>query len=754
MKKILLIGILVFLPQFAFAGSQTYSTPGTYTFTVPAYGALAVDLRAGGGGGGSGVALYVHTWSPGNAGANGGNTTFSTAVASGGTGGPGGRLMGYVGSGSPGGGSGGTVYVGGGASGGSGGACSNPGYGCVGIYRGSHGGAGGNGGRTVYTFAAGALPPGSAIIVQVGNGGARGQSSGAFSNVGSAGSDGAAYITWTDPPPALACTGSPETFSTPGTYTRTVPSFSTMTVEVWGGGGAGGGFSGVNGTTGGAGSASSFNNELVANGGGGGVQYNIPGAGGTTNNAGDVNTSGNSGQNGSTQNGVTSVFVPGGDGGSAPNGGAGGTGARSSNGNYTGSPGSIPGAGGGGGSATVRRNPFPPFYLNAGSSGGGSGGYTSKTYTQSTIASGAQVSIVVGPGGTGSGSGTSQGGSGAPGGVVITCSQNSPPSDPALTTSPASPIAGTLYTYGFTSYDEDVGDTLRYAVDWDNDGVVNEYIPANVPPHLPSGTEGQTIHSTSTSGTMTFKAQAIDNKGNASGWATFTKTVSTPAPTVLLTATPDSIGSGESSTLEWSSENATSCTGTNFATGNATSGIVIVSPTQTTTYTVTCNGAGGEASDSAEVIYTCTPVNQCSGQNVVNSCTGAVVQSCAYQCGAGACIPPPAPSFNSSGSGATALTGHLQIRPSLVKTNDRTRVFWNVSDVTSCTATGDNTPADSWTVAGTLANNWTSTSGSTGVQSSQITQRTTYTLSCTPFTGQSFTPESASANVAPVFRER
>ena len=82
-------------------------------------------------------------------------------------------------------------------------------------------------------------------------------------------------------------------------------------------------------------------------------------------------------------------------------------------------------------------------------------------------------------------------------------------------------------------------------------------------------------------------------------------TAQNPLPTATLTATPASITSGQSSTLTWSSDNATSCTGTNFSTGNAVSGTVTVSPTVTTTYSISCTGAGGTSTPvSATVTVT------------------------------------------------------------------------------------------------------------------------------------------------------
>lgn len=79
---------------------------------------------------------------------------------------------------------------------------------------------------------------------------------------------------------------------------------------------------------------------------------------------------------------------------------------------------------------------------------------------------------------------------------------------------------------------------------------------------------------------------------------------SAPAATANLSANPISIPQGGSSTLTWSSTNATSCTGTNFNTSGATSGSIAVTPAADTTYTVTCTGSGAPASSSVTVTVT------------------------------------------------------------------------------------------------------------------------------------------------------
>jgi len=61
-----------------------------------------------------------------------------------------------------------------------------------------------------------------------------------------------------------------------------------------------------------------------------------------------------------------------------------------------------------------------------------------------------------------------------------------------------------------------------------------------------------------------------------------------------LTATPSSIPKGASSKLTWTS-NAATCTGSGFSTGNlanSTGSGVTISPTVTTTYSITCSDGG------------------------------------------------------------------------------------------------------------------------------------------------------------------
>ena len=76
----------------------------------------------------------------------------------------------------------------------------------------------------------------------------------------------------------------------------------------------------------------------------------------------------------------------------------------------------------------------------------------------------------------------------------------------------------------------------------------------------------------------------------------------TPAPAITLTANPTTITAGADTTLTWSSQNTDSCTAISGASGAvADSGTASLSPTATTTYTLSCSGAGGTTQASAKV---------------------------------------------------------------------------------------------------------------------------------------------------------
>ena len=127
-------------------------------------------------------------------------------------------------------------------------------------------------------------------------------------------------------------------------------------------------------------------------------------------------------------------------------------------------------------------------------------------------------------------------------------------------------------------------------------------------------------HSVSPGSTTTYTLACTSSGGTAQTAAKVTVNAAVvPAPTVKLTASPTTITSGGSTTLTWSTTNASSCTASGGWTGNqATSGSRSASPAATATYTLACAGSGGNAQASANVtVNASAPTPPASGTSWV-----------------------------------------------------------------------------------------------------------------------------------------
>jgi hypothetical protein len=205
-----------------------------------------------------------------------------------------------------------------------------------------------------------------------------------------------------------------QTFSSAGSNTFTVPYYNNLTITLWGAGASGGSGYGGAGQNGGDTLVYAPAGTLTAGGGFGGSAgfyrrgFGAGGAGGNASGGNTTNTNGNAGTTGATTQ----------NGGSAPNGGAGGTQPYFQVGNYPGGPGSAPGGGGAGGLGYDSSG--NPNWQGGG--GGGSGAYVQSVYNYTSGPTFFSViSFSVGAGGYASGSGT-DGGSGANGRVTFSWS--------------------------------------------------------------------------------------------------------------------------------------------------------------------------------------------------------------------------------------------------------------------------------------------------------------------------------------------
>ena len=130
-----------------------------------------------------------------------------------------------------------------------------------------------------------------------------------------------------------------------------------------------------------------------------------------------------------------------------------------------------------------------------------------------------------------------------------------------------------------------------------------------------TNTTSCTIESVSkpTSGTMTVSPNATKTYTatcNGPGGQQITRTatvtvVQHPLPTLSFSATPATITMGQSSTLSWSTANATSCTATGSWSGSKpVNGTLVVSPTSDAKYQLSCTGPGGSVNATADVTVT------------------------------------------------------------------------------------------------------------------------------------------------------
>ena len=103
--------------------------------------------------------------------------------------------------------------------------------------------------------------------------------------------------------------------------------------------------------------------------------------------------------------------------------------------------------------------------------------------------------------------------------------------------------------------------------------------------------------------TSTFELMCSNNFGNVTRTVTVTVQAGAPAPTMSFSADPSVVDAGDSTTLDWSSANADSCSASGGWSGpKATSGSESVGPINSdTTFTQTCSGPGGSLTQSVVV---------------------------------------------------------------------------------------------------------------------------------------------------------
>jgi hypothetical protein len=188
------------------------------------------------------------------------------------------------------------------------------------------------------------------------------------------------------------------------------------------------------------------------------------------------------------------------------------------------------------------------------------------------------------------------------GGATASCAinkPNNPPTTPTIS-GPVTGLAGTAYGFSAVATDPN-GDALRYGFDWDNNGTVDQWVPAAG--FVGSGVVRSASRLWTATGPTTFRVIAQDNRGLFSGWATHTINLNPPPPIITLTANPPSVNEGDTSVLSWSAAYAASCIASDGWSGSKpVSGSQAVTIDEDTLFTLQCvNSIGQSATRSVTV---------------------------------------------------------------------------------------------------------------------------------------------------------
>jgi hypothetical protein len=247
----------------------------------------------------------------------------------------------------------------------------------------------------------------------------------------------------------------------------------------------------------------------------------------------------------------------------------------------------------------------------------------------------------------------------------------------------------------------------------------------------------------------TFGLTCTGSGGNAT--QSTTVSVTSPAPTVRLSASPTTVLSGNGSTVSWSSTNATECVASGDWSGStAATGTEGTGPLKSNAaYELTCTGHGGSAHQSTTVSVTqhapavtfaATPSTVASGSASILTWSATNATSCAASgawSGAkgasgsqstGAIKENETFGLTCTGPGGSATqtatvsvmkaapTVTLSANPSTVKSGASSTLAWASANATACSASGS----------------WSGSESPSGSKSTaSLTATTTYTLTCT-----------------------
>ncbi|MDB5259774.1 MAG: hypothetical protein JWN37_5 [Candidatus Nomurabacteria bacterium] len=200
---------------------------------------------------------------------------------------------------------------------------------------------------------------------------------------------------------------------------------------------------------------------------------------------------------------------------------------------------------------------------------------------------------------------------------TLTVQPNSIPLPPSIT-GPTTGFPSTTYEFDITGTDSN-GDTIKYEVDWDMNGTVDQTVPSPST-YVPSGTMQPVYNDWASVGTKTFEARTVDSWGGTSGWTTFTITINTPPVVLDATMNANCAVEPPAPTLSLQCGNSDYYQVKNSAniivSGGPQTSATINIPDVDETYNVVCK-SGGASGYSSGAVYRSYTTNMCTPKSAV-----------------------------------------------------------------------------------------------------------------------------------------
>ena len=259
------------------------------------------------------------------------------------------------------------------------------------------------------------------------------------------------------------------------------------------------------------------------------------------------------------------------------------------------------------------------------------------------------------------------------------------PSAPTVTST--SCTVGTSLELAFTSTDPN-GHHLRFGLDWDDDGYVDQFVPPSG--YIPSGSEQVAKRVFAIAGEKHVAVMVENDRGARSEWTHYSFNCAEAPEDNDTNANGNNPPSPQQCSIGYVYQDG-ACIFTSCPIGYVKilqRCVFATCPVGYTQQDTTCIWSGCPPNftekDGQCVMETgCAALPYCQGSDLLNGCTHEVIENCLYGCALGRCKYAP------------QVSAALSASPALVKRGQPTKLSWTSNNASACAVTGTN--GDSWT---------------------------------------------------------